>query len=281
MHCLHCNAAITLIDTECPSCGRSLDANADGVPDALERLIESKARALIAQQKAEEQAAIEATARARADAAARAERQRLAAEQEAARRRPAEQLAAELALRKREIVEITAKLRVNEATPFRRLFFPIWLSIPLFALSILFGLFAMGCEGYLGHSISGPLFCRYACDTCEGPGRVEVISSSGTSNGTTSTSYEWTQTCNVQFRDGGAADRAEPTAADRHLSMWWGFPVYVLGSFLVGVLALPPAMGRARNKRLALEQQNLIAALEMRHRFIQMHERAPPTGAYR
>jgi hypothetical protein len=63
--------------------------------------------------------------------------------------------------------------------------------------------------------------------------------------------------------------------------MWWSFPVYVFGSFLLGILALPPAMGRARNKRLALEQENLIAALKVRDRFIQMHERAPPTGAYR
>lgn len=146
--CVQCQTLLPMTATFCNSCGRPVDADKDGVPDALGNMIEQKARAIVEQKEKQKE---DAAARAAADAALK-------------------KLDAETAL-------LQKQLETNERLP--RSWFGAFANISLFS-TIMFGIFWLSL-GTLVHlflfaafdwSPAGPILCPSHCDTCDGPGRV-------------------------------------------------------------------------------------------------------------
>jgi len=50
LSCVQCHQPLPMTATFCNQCGRAVDADKDGVPDAIGRLIEAKARAIVAEE---------------------------------------------------------------------------------------------------------------------------------------------------------------------------------------------------------------------------------------
>jgi hypothetical protein len=134
--------------TFCNNCGRPVDADKDGVPDALGNMIEQKARAIVDEK----------------------ERQR---EEAAARDKAA------VALKKleEERAKLEEQLKGNERLP--RSWFGAFFHISMVtAIIFVFFWLTLGALvhlflfGALEVSPAGPLLCPGHCDTCDGPGRV-------------------------------------------------------------------------------------------------------------
>lgn len=130
--------------TFCNACGRPVDADRDGVPDALNKLIEERA----------------------VQAVERREQERAAAKehQERLTRLTAETAAVELALKQNEV------LPRSWFGAFRHLSAVI--GIGVFMLWLPFGFLFHFIFGGIGVSPAGPVLCPSHCDTCEGPGRA-------------------------------------------------------------------------------------------------------------
>lgn len=268
IRCPHCHAPIGLADLTCSSCGQSLDANGDGLPDPLEKLIEAKARSLLEEQKAEERAALQEQAIAQAEA-----------ELELARQRAAEQRAAEIAAAKTELEQLEHALEKNEAQPYPRVYFPWPAPVGLIVACLLFGFVAMGFEGSLDASLSGRLFCGMVCQECRGPGRVFSWHPYETP---TESTTDWVQVCDNPTVDVEHMPLSGPPVEHEflynygtgkleryRLSMWWGFPVYVLGSFLLGIVVLPFVAARVRRGALRAERRTLQYRIELRQRLLE------------
>lgn len=148
LSCVQCHQALPAGATFCSACGRPVDADRDGVPDALGAMIEAKARAIVAEDRKRQED----------EEAAKKRTERLT-------RVTADVSAAELALAQ------NAKLPRSWFGAFRHITalatitsFIVWL-----LLGALLHLFVMGAIGY---SPAGVVLCPSHCDGCEGPGRV-------------------------------------------------------------------------------------------------------------
>lgn len=64
--CIRCNQALPIGATFCDACGQPVDADHDRLPDALGRMIEQKARAIVAEERRAEADAAEAERHGRA-----------------------------------------------------------------------------------------------------------------------------------------------------------------------------------------------------------------------
>jgi hypothetical protein len=146
--CVQCKTALPLHATFCNACGRPVDADKDGVPDAIGNLVEQKARAIVAEQRAADQAAEEAKRRS-----------------ELVTKLTAEQSAAELAL------EQNKRLPRSVFRAFTHLwgFYAVLIVIVWLIFGSLFHLFLFGAIGY---SPAGVVLCSTHCEGCEAPGRV-------------------------------------------------------------------------------------------------------------
>lgn len=173
MNCLHCNAPIDLSKLACSTCGVPLDADGDGIPDVLAKMIEDKARALLAGEEEREREAVE---QAELKAAETAEVERRAENESS--------LASLLRERDRNVLEP------------RRVWYMNAELVVLFAFlaAIVGGIVFPACvEPSVGQSmVASQLFCPTVCPSCKGPGRIFTwhlnrISSSGNYKGNVST----------------------------------------------------------------------------------------------
>ncbi len=144
--CVGCGADLAANATFCNQCGRPVDADHDGVPDGLGRLIEEKAREIVADERRKEQA--------------EKDRQLELAELQAMTVREA---------------AIEVNLRDNAATPRAAvpLFLHIlrWWALAIFALWIPFGFAPHAILSLVGYSPAGVVLCPLQCPECSGPGR--------------------------------------------------------------------------------------------------------------
>jgi hypothetical protein len=133
MNCVRCRGPIELSQKHCGYCGVPLDADHNGVPDAVEQLIADKARATVAADRTRE----------------------------------------EHGTLVRELTEARAALEKVRRTPRRiwalsRLsagliaFLTLFLSVPL----------TLAVEGLSERSLAGDVLCRFVCEGCSAPARV-------------------------------------------------------------------------------------------------------------
>ncbi|CAN98648.1 putative membrane protein [Sorangium cellulosum So ce56] len=160
MKCLRCQAALDLSKTQCAACGAPVDADGDGVPDVLAKMIEDKARALLATEKQREEEAAREAFRVQADAA-----------EAAARRADEAQLAY---LRGRRDASLSTVPRLWYASSGMLVLFAL-VAVVIGGCMLPFGL-----ETTIGRSIvAAHVFCPSVCRGCRGPGRVVAWRESG------------------------------------------------------------------------------------------------------
>lgn len=220
---MRCGAAVDLSKPTCGSCGVALDADGDAVPDALDRLIEQKARAMISAEKEEAKAAEER----------RVARER--AEEEAKQRKEDE---SSLSMYERF-------LAMNEDAHVGRWHLPAWLGGAFVAAALLIGgVMLPSCgESALGRSIvAGHLMCPSKCPTCRGPGRVFTWHESGSSGeGDVSTQLCHNDVVDIDSMQWSAVSSQEDGVLKPYvLSLWWSalfdallvaFVLFLVGPF--------------------------------------------------
>jgi len=248
----------------CAGCGLSTDTDHDGVPDQLNALIEQKARQLLAEQKVKEAADAEAAKRAEAEATAAAERERERARFD----QSLEWASSQLERDKVALAENAATKRPRVASVLRMFGAAIMVALGL-------GVAAMGCEGCIDQSISGRLFCDRACPGCRPPGRVF------SSHDSISNSTSWVQLCHNDAVDIDQVGHFASSWPQYSLSMWWGYPVYVLIFWLGGAVALPFLAGRSARHGLDTERVRLIQNIERNEELLREHGRAGGSRPYR
>lgn len=153
--CVHCQKPLSDNATFCAACGRPTDADGNGVPDALDQLIETKAKGILAAERKAEADVVEQKARVE-----------------------------EIAMLERSTASLAKQIehngRVSRSAP------AVFLSILKSALVVftlgwvIFGfpihLIVFGLATY---SPAGPVLCPLQCPTCEGPGRTFFWNSKG------------------------------------------------------------------------------------------------------
>lgn len=140
LQCVGCGATVVLGVTHCPSCGRPVDADGNGLPDALDQRVQAAAQKAVADERAKEHARKEADERDK----------------------------------RRRIDE--ALLKANVAVPRTW----GGLAAHRFMTTFVVMLFVMSTVGFLprmllaagGISLSGPLLCTVQCPDCRAPGRA-------------------------------------------------------------------------------------------------------------
>jgi len=146
--CVQCSKPLAADAAFCAACGRPTDADKDGVPDALDKLIEAKAKGILA---AERQAEADEHAK--------------------------KALADEILKLERSDLTLSDQLKRNEAIPrnWARLF------VDTVMTTFVIAAFAWATVGWLAHLVVFPLVsyspagwvaCPMQCDTCQGPGRT-------------------------------------------------------------------------------------------------------------
>ena len=146
--CVQCRQPLPITATFCNSCGRPVDADKDGVPDALGNMIEAKARAIVAEEKRDREASL-------ARDVAHRELEELTREDSALQVQLAEN--ARLPRSWFGALFHTAIMTLVIGTMF-------WLVLGLPLHMWLFSI--------LDVSPAGLVLCGSHCDTCSGPGRV-------------------------------------------------------------------------------------------------------------
>jgi hypothetical protein len=247
MNCLRCGSPINLGQPTCAQCGTPLDADGNGVPDVLERLIEDKARAIVDAQRERE-------ASERAQAASYAAEQREHARDESNRR--------DLADARGELEKAEA-----EKPPIYR--FSTLTTMAALALALTVGLPAT-CVGEMivGRPAWGNTLCPYMCRDCRGPARIfswRTITNGNMSNHTRalcSTSRLEADS----IRPGDAIDPGQ--FQDVELTDWLRIPLTILVLTLIGALLLPFASARFAERSLASRRRALENRIEHLERAI-------------
>lgn len=232
MDCTHCGKPVDLSQKSCPHCGLLLDADHSGLPDALEKVIEQKARELIAadREKQEEDRAT-AAARARED-----EKAKVLAEKRSARD----------AARQR--------LEAVRATPERGWKLTRNTLIASFVLAVMVGM-PGSCiaEDVSGVPAWGSLLCPAVCPDCRGPGRTVSWRSSKT--GDHSIALCHTQQVDIETIRGSDAEKYGAIT----LSWWWRTPLTLFVLTLAWLVLLPFALGRGARRARRAELAELEA----------------------
>ncbi len=262
--CTACGAAIALDRPACAACGAPIDADGDGVPDALAKMIEDKARALIAEEKKRE--SDEAAATARAEAARVARELKRTDEARLARMRDA--------------------LQENSGKPR-----PVWhldgpLTLTLACVALLIGgvLFPACLEPMAGRSlVAAQVFCPGVCAGCRGPGRVFTWHESGGSyEGNVSTQLCHNATVDIDritWMD--VTSRQDSDLAPYRLTLWSSVPLDAAIVFLVLLAVGPFWFGRMRTRSLGEERRLLAAEIEGLERNLAAGARPPQDAPYR
>ncbi len=154
LSCVQCRQPLPNGATFCSACGRPVDADGDGLPDALGAMIEARARAVVAEERRKQEEA----------EAARARTALLT-------KLTADTAAAELAL------QANAKLPRSWLGAFRHL--AVLTTISFFIGWLLIGPLLHFVIGAIGVSPAGVVLCPSHCAGCDGPGRVFVWSYKG------------------------------------------------------------------------------------------------------
>lgn len=140
IRCVGCQAELTLGATHCALCGRPVDADGNGLPDALDQMVQAAAKQAVAQERAQEQA----------------------------------RAAQGLVVKQRRLLEL--QLQENARTPRTWL----GLALDRARSTFLVMLFVMATVGFpirmvlaaAGVGLSGPLWCMVQCPDCRAPGRA-------------------------------------------------------------------------------------------------------------
>lgn len=252
LQCLNCKAKITLDTETCAACGTKIDADGNGVPDALEKMVEEKARALIA-----------------------SEKQREANDQAQTRRD--EEASAKAKERKEDETELEwlkLKQKEDENEPRRSWYLSKGWAIFFAACALVIGgiIFPACAEPISGRSfIAGKVFCPGVCPTCRGPGRIFTWHE-------TSASYEGNVSRQLCHNDVVDIDKMQWTDSDKEeyaayrLTLWSSVPVdwaLVFGVF--GVFG-PFLVARMRNKFYRDEVESRGAKI------VALERKLKPTG---
>jgi hypothetical protein len=252
MHCPHCGKVVDAGDAHCRHCGGALGTSS---ASALDALVEQKARAILAEQRATEQREAEEAHR-RLEVAEEA-RRAVEARETAEKERREAQSTLEWARARRDVV---AK------TPRRIVAFPRAMLPAALLIAIVVGLPA-GCIGECTsrRPMWGSTLCPGVCADCHGPGVIVTWHTSGSSNsGDHMGAYCHNGHVDVDTKDFwflAVDDKAE----DIELS-WWKRNGLTLA--LIAALALvffPFVVARSRRKNLDDEANALddrIASLE-------------------
>jgi len=144
--CVQCGASIALTATFCSACGRAVDADKDGVPDALGKMIEDKARGILASEREAEAA----------------EKRRNAEEQELKR-----------VIEREGTVEqsLRENLTVPRSWPALFLHMLKWTTMAVAIIWLPLGFIPHFIFGAIGYSPAG-LVCPLQCADCSAPGRA-------------------------------------------------------------------------------------------------------------
>jgi hypothetical protein len=264
MNCLRCNAPLDLTKPACAACGTKVDADGDGVPDVLGKMIEDKARALfVAEKQREQEQAAEAS--------------RIAAQQQADTERDND---------RRTLHGLYSVQDTNASTPRRVWYLSMgWIIFFGILSAIVGGILCPACvEPMVGRSFfAGKFFCSTVCATCRGPGRIFTWSE--TTNGDTSNVS--TQLCHNATVDidrlgwMDVTDRQDEDLKPYRLTLWSSVPVDFLLVYFPLLLVGPFFAGRMRTKSLERERRvakEAIARLEAR---LGVAPRPPPDAPYR
>jgi hypothetical protein len=230
--CLKCGSKLDLSAECCPACGTPLDADGDGVPDALDALVERKARAIVAAEQAKlvplataaPAPVVEDSTRKRATFAAFLERNRTAAR-------------------------------------------PLWLMNSRVLWTILIVGFVLGgtllpaCAEPLVFErslVAASLLCPQVCAGCRGPGRIFTWHESSNSfEGNVST-----QLCQAPAVDVNALSWSDVTAREDkdlqpyRLTLWSSVP-FDFALVLLPLLVFAPFLF-ARLSKTALAKEQLL-----------------------
>lgn len=257
LRCLRCSAALLLSQRFCRECGAPADADKDGIPDALERLVEQKLQARVEQQEAKAIAEKNAQAAARADAWDK----RQAAEIEA--RCAADEKAREAGSRAQEDALAASRSFLQALRARKRPIFNASRNVFLVALtvSLTLTLVSGGVEFFADRSIAGPVFCSFVCDGCSGPGRgFRIYSSTVCAQGNQCTAVESVFVCNNPSVDVENIDAYHAASLSRYqLSTWIAVPVYVLLFGILGSLTIPFLSAKFMRDRMAIEEKRILA----------------------
>jgi hypothetical protein len=264
MNCVRCGGAIELSQKHCGHCGVPLDADRNGVPDAVERLLEEKARAMVEEARLRE----------------RREQQEQREHEERTEREQREREQHEKLVR--ELTEAREALEKVRRSPRRTwalsrfgagiiAFFTLIIGLPL--------TFAAGAIS--GRSLPGEVLCRTVCEGCSAPGRVfswTTISGGGRSGH--SRTLCTNPAVDVERIDWSEAnDEALHTAYE--LPGWqeglFAFAVW----FLLGAAVLPVVYMRFERQGLAMEEGRLTELVASLERTLHATARPAPQQLYR
>lgn len=252
--CVGCGADLAANATFCNQCGRPVDADHDGVPDGLGRLIEAKAREIVADERRKEQA--------------EKDRQLELAELQAMTVREA---------------AIEVNLRDNVATPRAAipLFLHIlrWWAVAIFALWIPFGFAPHAILSLVGYSPAGVVLCPLQCPECSGPGRSFMSNYKGSWHSEKGRMGQALLCHNPKYD----ADKLDYPKIRGELNdelqpyLVHGFLVYfVEGAMFAGGIGLLGALLRTSKKRRSLDEERTTLEAELR---LLREKRARLTGS--
>jgi hypothetical protein len=245
MRCVRCSGPIEISQKDCGHCGVPLDADQNGVPDAIEQLLEEKARAIVAADRAREQ-------REQQEQREREERDKLV----------------------RELSEARAALETVRRTPRR-----IWaLSangvVATFFFVLLVGMpFSCIAQGISERSLAGEVLCRWVCEGCSAPARVSGFLQGGRND------YPRTYCTHPSVNVEGGTN--EPPYGWTELPFWQE-QLFALGLwFLTGLAVLPFGLAWFERKRLARDERRLPAQIAELERTLAATEPPAPAQHYR
>ncbi|MEO6575268.1 MAG: hypothetical protein ABIP89_15590 [Polyangiaceae bacterium] len=241
MNCLRCRAPVDLSARACSACGTLLDADGDGVPDVLAQMVEDKARALLASERAREIEETAATA-ARAERAAAAELARVT-----------------LANDRASLEDYRERLAANRAKGRGRWYVDRSLVSVMAVAALLVGvglLPACGEPVVLGQSLlAGRLLCPEVCPGCRGPGRVFTWQENESDVATQLCHNDVVDIDRLRWADvdGGQDKELKPF----RLSLWTSVPIDFALVFVGLFAVLPFFAARVRKRRLDDDLVNL------------------------
>jgi hypothetical protein len=257
VNCPRCNAPLDLSKPACTSCGLPVD-------EVFGKMIEDKARALLAAEKQRE----------KDDAA---EASRLAAQRGVEEQRAKDE---------RLLQSLYAMQETSARTP-RRVWHlsKAWFVFFAIVAAIIGGVCFPACiEPWSGHSmVAGRLFCPSVCPTCHGPGRVFSWHET-TGSGDTDVA---TQVCHNGTIDIDALTWSDVTSRQDgdlkpyRLTLWTSAPVDFAILFVLLILFGPFFAARMHNKTLERQRRLAEEGIDRLSAKLNIAPRAPPDAPYR